>query len=175
MVQRATRRRKSSTDDFRPAEILELRRTIGRLIGKARASRQLLARLIESSPGSIFNWERGTTPQRHYITKLRDLQRRAAAGELSLSGSRTQGPSPATTSAPRTKAPTANGRRPASRVSPNAAVEVTARPIFVNAVSVSHDGDMTWLRFGLRRPGAGTAETVVEIVLPRNVAEDLRV
>jgi len=168
MRKTASRRTPAKPSGFRANDILELRRTLGALIGKKTASRQLIARLIESSPGSIFNWERGTAPSKHYVARLQDLKRRAETGELNLGkgGAARRGQPPRS----------ADGVSPDPRSSADASLAPSnVRPIFVNTVFVASEDETSWLRFGLKRPGARSAEAIVELVIPTRLLRSLRV
>ncbi len=167
-------RRTRSKSGFRAADILELRRTLGALMGKKTASRQLLARLVESSPGSVFNWERGTVPSKHYIAKLQDLKRRVEASELNLGLN--LGKSRATKGSESAHTPSGSGASPgrSSIGSSWTASAPNVRPIYVNAVDVASEDGTSWLRFGLKPPGTRTAEAIVELVIPTRLLETLR-
>lgn len=61
-----------------------VRRKLGQLIGRPLAPRELVARLIGCSPGSIFNWEQGGTPIAAHAARLEELAKRIDAGVLSI-------------------------------------------------------------------------------------------
>jgi hypothetical protein len=160
-----TKRRRSS---FNPRSVVELRDALGRLIGKRRASRELLAKLVGSSPGSIYNWERGTAPNRMYIAKLDEIRQQVDAGELNLSGE------------PRPAAPAStNGRRkdgPTDATRSGGFHGVGAHPLYANTLVASGDrgkDGTTWLRFGVKRPGTSHTETLVELVVPTTLLKQL--
>lgn len=165
MARRTKTPRRQSAAGFSAKDVIELRQAIGRLTGKKLASRELIARLVQSSPGSVYNWEQGTAPNRHYIEKLIELRRRAHAGELSLSQPGGQGATRAAMPSARS-----NGAAPAT----TATLPSSGKPEFANVVQVLGSGDTTWLRFGLQRPGAREAETLIELVVPSNLLESLR-
>jgi hypothetical protein len=158
---RPSNRGKRRATTFDPREIIDLRRMLGRLMGKEMAPRDLIARLVESSPGSVYNWERGTAPTRHYIAKLSEIRRRAETGQLNLSKS------------------TGKGMRPirVDPVSAPAQIEDSlsaSKPAFSNVLEARVDGENTWVLFGLSRPGASRADTIFEVVVPTRLLDRLK-
>jgi hypothetical protein len=172
------KRGRRATTNFNPRLVTELREAIGRLMGKKRASRELFAKLVESSPGSIYNWERGATePNRHYLVKLHELKEKAASGELKLSsgGGRKAAGRPTTKDGPRVRHDTARTSEPV----PVPSSELRAAPSRLYANSLTVEAEVNgkqanvWFRFDVTRPGSDTKEPVVEIVVPAHVFRNL--
>src|SRR5581483_6174900 len=65
-------------------DVLGLRKKIGAAHGVAQVSRETLAKLIGAAVGSIVNWERGMAPRHQFLEKLRELERKVAAGKVQL-------------------------------------------------------------------------------------------
>lgn len=85
---KSARKRAGRRAGFNPDEIVELRTKIGQLVGRKMASRELTAKILGASPGSIFNWERGTAPNTLYVEKIRRVRAEADAGTLDVTGNR---------------------------------------------------------------------------------------
>ena len=65
-------------------DVLELRRSLGRLQGRQNVSRAVLAKLLGANPGSIVKWEGGSVPRDKFQVKLRELAQRAASGNIDV-------------------------------------------------------------------------------------------
>lgn len=160
-------RRGAHTVGFDPKAVFALRELIGRQTGTKRASRETLAKLLEASPNSIYNWERGSPPSRVYVTKLAELRRRIVSGELQL-GKRSGARATKTTrrAAPMSKrsSPLAASRRRSAVVAPG-----TGQVLYANAVNVAQENGVALLRFGVASGGSNRAAPVVELIVPTDV------
>jgi transcriptional regulator with XRE-family HTH domain len=126
---------------------------------KLGASREVFAKLLGVSDGSILNWE---TPGRVTITlknltKLRELAKRANDGDVKLT-ERKRGGTPKKAVAANLGA--SERGRPAS-----VAIFGEVPILYANLVTVERGEHDARIRFGLSMPDGGTAWAVVDVVM----------
>jgi hypothetical protein len=159
-VAKTSMKKRSNADGSGTLDIVELRRQLGRVYGKPMASRNVLAKLLGASPGSVFNWEHGKPPSRVYIPKLENLAKRLSTGKITADTPvrRLAGADDVSLPGP--------GRR-------SSRIEGQVIPTYANMVSISGgSGGESLVRFGFALPGEGS-RAVAEIVVSDEVLAKL--
>lgn len=125
------------------------------------ASREVMAKLLGVSPGSILNWETPgkTVMTEKNLTKLRDLAAKAEAGQVALPERRKGG-------RPR-KAVAAGAVVKRGPGRPRKATAITgAGPLlFANVASVQRGARESLIRFAVLLPGDKAARAVADVVV----------
>jgi DNA-binding transcriptional regulator YiaG len=138
-------------------DVLALRKKLGGAKGK-RVSRAAMAKLLGVSPGSIYNWEKGSNaPTSKAVAALNALSERVDRGELKVAGR-----------APGAREP----RRGTAKTSRRASNGLEGPTYYANDVVVSRGESEGCLRFRLQLEGASVA--VCNVLLPLGAFDTLR-
>jgi DNA-binding transcriptional regulator YiaG len=159
---RATARAKPTARGF---DVLALRKKLGGATGRA-VSRAAVAKLLGVSPGSIYNWEKGSnTPTVKAVSALKDLSERVDRGEVKIAGS---------TGAAREQrgANSKTARRAPTPSASNATNGLEGPTFYANDFMVSRGESEGCLRFRLRLEGTSVA--VCNVLFPLGVFDALR-
>jgi hypothetical protein len=150
-------------------DVLGLRKRIGKTHGVAQISREVLANLIGAAVGSIVNWERGMIPRASYVTKLKDLDRQNASGELRLTLPK-RGRVPGSGKG----APRAAAAAPRTRSVFSGEPSNSIAVVYANQARLDRGVSESRIRFTLVLPGAREARAVADVVVPNEVISSFR-
>jgi len=164
---RRARRRKNSVGSKTASsfDVLALRKKLGGTSGRA-ISRAAMAKLLGVSPGSIYNWEKGSNaPTEKAVSALRTLSTRVDRGEVQVA-------SRPGTAGEKRGAGGNSARSALTRNGPNGVNGLEGPTFYANDVVASRGESEGCLRFRLRLEGANVS--VCNVLLPLGAFDSLR-
>jgi len=135
------------------------------LRSKLGASRAALAKALGVSAQSVLNWENGKPITAKNVVRLRDLEGRAASGNVKLAERRRRGRPRKALGSTRAVGSTKATTERRVRSAPVATTGHVA-PVYANVVSVVKGDPDALIRFALALPGERGARTVMHVVVP---------
>lgn len=125
------------------------------------ASREVFAKLLGVSPGSVLNWETpGKAMTAKNVAKLEELAAKADQGQVKLPAPKPRGRPPVAGAT--SEGAGAHGKGRATKASISGSLPAT----YANVVDVTRGDREALIRFALAVPGANGARVVSEMLVP---------